>query len=199
MPKSTTDPESWLTSETWPPPLAEVERACLGEPDAAAAIYRAAQPRLEAFLRYHGFDTATREDISADVSEAILSKIAALRNPVAFEAWFWTIARNQVNAWLRRKQRNPDRLALLSPDPTPPDETLVIKEEHIAIRIALKTLTDTDRHLLWLREVEELSYRDIGGRLDIATGAVRVRSHRARQRLEAAFEKASQQGNNAST
>ena len=118
---------------------------------------------------------------------------------MAFEAWFWTIARNQVNAWLRRKQRNPDRLALLSPDPTPPDETLVIKEEHIAIRIALKTLTDTDRHLLWLREVEELSYRDIGGRLDIATGAVRVRSHRARQRLEAAYEKASQQGNDAST
>lgn len=187
--------ENWLTSETWPPPLAEVERACLGDSDAAAAIYRAAQPRLEAFLRYHGFDAPTREDISADVSEIVLTKIGTLRKPGTFEAWFWTIARNNINGWLRRKQRDANRIDLVSPEPTPPDETLVVKEEHIAIRIALDTLTATDRHLLWLREVEGLSYRDISGRLDIATGAVRVRSHRARQRLEAAFEKVAEQGN----
>lgn len=187
--------ENWLTPESWPPPLAEVERACLGDQQAAESIYRAAQPRLEAFLRYHGFDAPTREDISADVSEVVLTKIGTLRKPGTFESWFWTIARNNVNGWLRRKQRDAKRIDLVSPQPTPPDETLVVREEHIAIRIALDTLTTTDRHLLWLREVEGLSYRDISGRLNIAAGAVRVRSHRARQRLASAFEKVAEQGN----
>ncbi|MDX2342218.1 MAG: RNA polymerase sigma factor [Acidimicrobiia bacterium] len=188
-------PESWLTSESWPPPLAEVERACLGNPEAAESIYLAIQPRLQAFLRYQGFSESTRQDIAAEVSELVLTKIETLRKPVTFEAWFWTITRNRVHAWLRRKQRDSRNLELPPPDPTTPDEVYVTAEEHAAIRSALARLSDSDRHLLWLREVEGLSYRDISGRLNIAAGAVRVRSHRARQRLEAAFEKVAEHNN----
>ncbi len=193
--ETTATPESWLTSESWPPPLAEVERACLGNPDAAEQIYRAMQPRLQAFLQYQGFDEATRQDLASEVSELVLTKIETLRKPVTFEAWFWTITRNRVHAWLRRKQRDSRNLERPPPDPTPPDEVYVTAEEHAAIRDALARLSDSDRHLLWLREVEGLSYRDISGRLNIAAGAVRVRSHRARQRLEAAFEKVAEHGN----
>lgn len=193
--ETTATPESWLTSESWPPPLAEVERACRGNPEAAESIYRAIQPRLQAFLRYQGFGESTRQDIAAEVSELVLTKIETLRKPVTFEAWFWTITRNRVHAWLRRKQRDSRNLELPPTDPTTPDEVYVTAEEHAAIRSALARLSDSDRHLLWLREVEGLSYRDISGRLNIAAGAVRVRSHRARQRLEAAFEKVAEHSN----
>ena len=188
MSKTTATSESWLTSESWPPPLAEVERACLGNPDAAESIYRAAQPRLQAFLRFHGFDEPTRQDIAAEVSELVLTKIETLRKPVTFEAWFWTITRNRVHAWLRRKQRDSKHPVLLPPDPAPPDEAYLIAEEHGAIRTALGSLSEADRHLLWLREVEGLSYRDISGTLNATAGSIRVRCHRARQRLKDAYE-----------
>ena len=186
--ETTATPKSWLTSESWPPPLAEVERACLGNPDAAESIYRAAQPRLQAFLRYQGFDKSTRQDIASEISELVLTKIETLREPVTFEAWFWTITRNRVHAWLRRKQRDLKQPVLAPLGPTPPDEAYVIAEEHIAIRMALGSLSEADRHLLWLREVEGLSYRGISVTLNVAAGSIRVRCHRARQRLKDAYE-----------
>lgn len=183
-----------MTPEQWPPSLEEVARARLGDPKAVEAIYRAVQPRLNAFLRYHGFDLATREDIAADVSEIVLSKIDTLRQLETFEAWFWAITRNQVRAWLRRKQRASRHTEPHQPAPTPPDETVVIDEEHLTIRRALTRLSEADRHLLWLREVEGLTYKEISNRLDAASGAIRVRCHRARQRLEAAYEHISKHG-----
>ena len=50
-------------------------------------------------------------------------------------------------------------------------------------------ITMKDRELLWLREVEGLSYEEIGGRLSAAAGTVRVACHRARKRLERAYLK----------
>lgn len=183
-----------MTAEPWPPPLTEVTRARSGDPAALDTIYRAIQPRLTAFLRYHGFEQAIREDIAADVSEAVISKISTLRKPVAFEAWFWAITRNRIRAWLRRKQRDAAHPERLTPQPTPPDETVVAREEHADVRRALTMLSDTDRRLLWLREIEGLSYKDIGGRLGAATGTVRVRCHRARQRFETAYEEITDEG-----
>lgn len=177
-----------MTSVPWPPPRDEVEKAIQGDQAASEALYRASQPRLHAFLRYQGFDTTSTEDIAADISEVLLTKIDTLRNPVTFEAWFWTIARNHAHAWLRRKQKRTQRSDPQLPDPIQPDEAVVAGEEHQAIRAALAQLTDRDRTILWLREVEGLSYHEIGNRLGAATGAVRVRCHRARQRLEAAYE-----------
>jgi RNA polymerase sigma-70 factor (ECF subfamily) len=76
----------------------------------------------------------------------------------------------------------------LIPRPTPPDETVIAREEHADIRQALKSLSAADRDLLWMRDIEGLGYKDIGGRLGAATGTIRVRCHRARQRLGTAYE-----------
>lgn len=177
-----------MTVEPWPPPLTEVTQARAGDPAALDAVYRAIQPRLTAFLRYHGFDPVTQEEIAADVSEVVITKISSIRKPVTFEAWFWAITRNRIRAWLRRKQRDSSHSEQLSPRPTPPDETVIATEEYADIRQALTMLSSADRNLLWLRDIEGLSYKDIGGQLGAATGTVRVRCHRARQRLGTAYE-----------
>ena len=46
----------------------------------------------------------------------------------------------------------------------------------------LSKLTEKDRELLWLREVEGLAYGEIGGRFGAATGTIRVACHRARKK-----------------
>ena len=127
------------------------------------------------------------DDLAAQVCEAVVKGIPKLREVGAFEGWFWSIARTTLRGWIRRHRRDP------RPPPQPaaprqPEEFVLEAEEHSDIRAALDLLSMRDRQLLWLREVEDLSYDDIGGRLGSAAGAVRVACHRARTRLEAAYD-----------
>ncbi len=61
--------------------------------------------------------------------------------------------------------------------------------EHDLIRQAMASLSLKDREILWLREVEGLEYEEIGTRLGATVGTVRVACHRARKRLEEAFQR----------
>lgn len=174
-----------MSRENWPPATSVVRAAAQGDSEAVASLWRAIQPRLRAFLRYHGFDVHTAEDLAADIAERTLSQLGSLRRARTFEAWFWVIARRQVVDHLRVSKR-----AICEPvhcQPTPPDEAVVAADETQMIRRALMRLSEGDRTLLWLREVEGLDYKAIGRRLDIKPATVRVRSHRARARLEAAY------------
>jgi RNA polymerase sigma-70 factor, ECF subfamily len=184
-----------MSSDPWPPTHATIKEAIEGDASALEAIYRVTQPRLAAFLRYQGFSQPIQEDIAADVSEAVLTKISSLRSPGTFEAWFWAITRNHVRGWLRSKQRDARQLVAGVPEAPTPDEILVSKEDHSDIRWALAALSADDRRLLWLREIEGLPYKAIGSITGASTGTVRVRCHRARQRLETAYEDAQQTGN----
>ena len=178
----------WMNLEPWPPAAASVKAAQTGDPTALETVYRAIQPRLAAFLRYQGFSQSVQEDIAADVSETVLTKISALRNSGSFEAWFWAITRNQIRAWLRAKRRDAQKNEPAEPEPATLDEIVIAKEEHSDIRLALSHLSHQDRHLLWLREIEGLSYKNIGSIVGVAPGTVRVRCHRARRKLEVAYE-----------
>jgi RNA polymerase sigma-70 factor, ECF subfamily len=177
-----------MSAVPWPPTIASIKAAREGDPAALEEIYRSTQPRLTAFLRYQGFSQAIQEDIAADVSETIITKINTLRNPATFEAWFWAITRNQIRGWLRSKKRDAQQPETALAEAPTPDEILVSKEDHSEIRRALAQLSDADRRLLWLREIEGLPYKAIGSITGAAPGTVRVRCHRARQRLEVAYE-----------
>ena len=177
-----------MNPEPWPPTVASVKAAQNGDPTALEAVYRTMQPRLAAFLRYQVFSQTVQEDIAADVSETVLTKISTLRNSGTFEAWFWAITRNQIRAWLRAKRRDAQKNEPAEPEPATLDEIVIAKEEHSDIRLALSHLSDQDRHLLWMREIEGLSYKNIGTIVGVAPGTVRVRCHRARRKLEVAYE-----------
>lgn len=132
-----------------------------------------------------GLNRHDAEELAAESALMVVTSIARLRSAQAFEAWFWAIARNRLRT-LFRKRRTPRPVdAEISPET--PEEAAITKDEHLRIRKAMELLTPRDRELLWLREVEGLSYEDIGGRLGAAVGTVRVACHRARQRLEEAY------------
>jgi len=176
--RSTTHRVPWVDGQV----VAEARRA---DPESQRVLYLAAAPRLVAFFRYSGLDRTEAEDLTSDVMERALRKLPTLRDVDAFEAWIWVIARNELAGHRRRRRRlHP---ALVAPPPMEPPEHAELAEEHLAISSALGRLSDRDRTLLWLREVEGLTYEEIGGRLGGASGAMRVALHRARRRLEAAY------------
>lgn len=171
----------------WPPDPDTVERCRSGDREALTRVLRAGFPRLVAFFVGAGVPHGDADDLAADTCEGLVKNIKRLRHIGAFEAWFWAIARAKLRTWIR-KRRRPGRFEPVIAPGSTPGEAVVESEEHADIRAALDMLTPKDRELLWLREVEGLSYEEIGGRLQATVGTVRVACHRARKRLEAAYE-----------
>ena len=64
-----------------------------------------------------------------------------------------------------------------------PSEAARRAEVQCRVRSALGELSDSDRNVLVLRHLEQLSVRDIAGVLGISEGAVKLRHLRAVQRL----------------
>lgn len=151
-------------------------------------VLGAGHPRLIAFYHGVGMPHDLVGEIVSEALEGMVRNFPKLRDPDAFEGWFWAIARNRMRTSLRRyrSQRSPQD-AFVSP--STPEEKVMLKEEHINIRAALQMLPSRDRELLWLREVEGLEYDEIGTQIGATVGTVRVACHRARKRLEEAFIK----------
>lgn len=182
-------PDSPQSRPEWPPGPETIEACRDGDREALTAVVKAGFPRLVAFFIGAGVPFADADDLAADAAEGLVKNISKLRHVTAFEAWFWAIARAKLRSWIRRRRRPGRYEPVLAPGVTPL-EAAVESEEHATIREALESLSPKDRQLLWLREVEGLSYEEIGGRLSAASGAVRVACHRARKRLETAFQEA---------
>lgn len=171
----------------WPPSAGTVDRCREGDREALTLVLRGGFPRLVAFFIGAGVSPGEADDLAADSCEGFVKNISKLRETGAFEAWFWAIARAKLRTWIR-KRRRPGRFEPVGAAGITPAEAVVEGEEHADITKALQHLSPKDRQLLWLREVEGLSYEEIGGRLRTAAGTVRVACHRARKRLEIAYE-----------
>jgi RNA polymerase sigma factor (SigM family) len=112
-------------------------------------------------------------------------------------AWLFKVARNAyLDEWRRRQRRKWVPFAyylfsgeeMVSPYGLPEDEA--IKEETSSDLQELMTyLPEQYRTILYLREVEQFSYQEIGEALDLSESQVKVTIHRARKRLGKMAEK----------
>jgi RNA polymerase sigma-70 factor (ECF subfamily) len=105
-------------------------------------------------------------------------------------AWLLTIVRNCCFTWHRR--RRPDRLSVSysdaesSPqlhDTSPVDGRAVQSSEQAAITRALSRLPEEYREVVVLRDVQDLSYREISEVVGVPLGTVMSRLARGRKRL----------------
>jgi RNA polymerase sigma-70 factor (ECF subfamily) len=102
-------------------------------------------------------------------------------------AWFLTIVRNTCFTWLRQN-RSSDAVPLEDDFQCPgtelDPEVLTAKSMNSElIRRALEELAFEHREILILRELEELSYKEIAKIVDIPLGTVMSRLSRARREL----------------
>jgi RNA polymerase sigma-70 factor (ECF subfamily) len=106
-------------------------------------------------------------------------------------AWLLTIVRNCSYDLLKRNgARNlecefDEEVHAVSPIRTPDPEVAIIGHERTAlVRNALADLPTEQREILVLREIEELSYREIASAMNIPLGTVMSRLSRARIQLQ---------------
>lgn len=102
-------------------------------------------------------------------------------------AWLFTILARARADTLRKRQRRPVEVELSGDGPTVPagQERLASGVEDL--ERALMGLPETYRTAVVLRDVQELSYKEIAQALDVALGTVMSRIHRGRALLREAL------------
>ena len=74
-----------------------------------AEILTLGHPRVVAFFIGLGLDPHTADDLGAETAEAVVRGFHRLREPQAFEAWFWSIARNRLRNYYRSRKTRQTR------------------------------------------------------------------------------------------
>jgi RNA polymerase sigma-70 factor, ECF subfamily len=106
------------------------------------------------------------------------------------KSWLLSIVRNTCRTWQRRQSRESenvpfDEVAHTSEGCAPNQEESVTRNETSRIlRACIEKLPAEFREVLVMRELEEMSYREIAEVTGVAIGTVMSRLSRARKRLE---------------
>ncbi len=69
-----------------------------------------------------------------------------------------------------------------------PDHEMNRNQEIDLLNLALKKLNDDKREILVLSKFQELKYEEIGSILDLSVAAVKVRVHRAMNKLKTVYQ-----------
>ena len=185
-------PEAPAGRPTDPPSAGRRDEAetRLGKEDAAR--FRAlVLPHLDAaygFARYLARDATVAEDIVQDAFLKAYRAFPGFRGGDP-RAWLFAIVRSTFLSWARSRpswssaEAAPDVAA----EADSPEEALVRQGEVATVRAAVEALPEPFRETLVLRELEELSYRQIAEVSGVPVGTVMSRLARARQMLGVAL------------
>jgi RNA polymerase sigma-70 factor (ECF subfamily) len=122
-------------------------------------------------------------DVSQQVFLQVFRKLDQFSGRSGFETWLYRLAVNECLQHLRRRGRRTDHE--LTREPAGDSRSHVTRmENRELIEQALERLEPELRSIFLLKEVEDLSYREIADAVDIPAGTVGSRLNRARRELK---------------
>lgn len=181
----------------------QLRRLQRGDPRAFREFVRRHQDRVYSLcLRMLG-DAHEAEDISQEVFLAVHRHLPHFRGECRLTTWVFRVAKNHcLNRlkYLSRREADDDTefdrtdggayAEGFVSRPDRPDQALLGSEERRAVQKALCGLSPEHRLLVVLRDIEGMSYEDVGRIADVPPGTVKSRLHRARAHLAELLEAA---------
>jgi RNA polymerase sigma factor (sigma-70 family) len=177
-----------------------VARVRRGDDRAFEALYQRYCRRIHAYVFGMVKDHQRAEDVTQEVFVSALRRMRATERPIAFKPWIYEIAKNACIDQFRRSKRAEeisfdadeglapsDYGRLVSREPVP-DAALAAKQQLDHMVGAFGGLSDAHHQILVLRELEGLSYREIGERMGMSRPAVESTLFRARRRLSEEYD-----------
>lgn len=140
--------------------------------------------RLAAYVRPMLDQPDMVEDVVQMVMIKLCRRISRLREPITFEPWLFTLARNAALDSRRRIRCRPMSSAgeELLENLAASDSTMAVREILEALERALLHVAPADREIVGMI-VGGASYRAIADRMQLSLGAVKIRLNRARKIL----------------
>jgi RNA polymerase sigma-70 factor, ECF subfamily len=132
------------------------------------------------------------EDIAQDALLRAWRRRSTLRDPERRNYWLATIVRNE--AFRHHGQVRPDLTPTIELREGAEDEQVLATVELADLYAAMDLLNKADRELLEMKYLEDLTQATIARRLGIPVGTVKVRLHRARNKLRLLYVGASTPG-----
>jgi len=192
-PRTTDDPEDPESGEAW---AGRID-ACLlddcieGDESAWRHLHRLCYPRAAAFLRKLGVRELDLEDATQEVFVQLFRYLPSFRREAELSTWLYRICISQARS-VRRRQRVTQTLArllslgtapILVSTPSLPDE--IVRRR---VEAALSKMSDRDRTVFVLYEMEGLPGKRIAEIVDSPEASVWRRLHGARQIFRSALE-----------
>jgi RNA polymerase sigma factor (sigma-70 family) len=155
-----------------------------------AELYRQYLPRVLNYIRLRVDGEDLAQDLTAAVFERAISRQHTLRQPGAFGAWLFRIARTTVAGYYR--QRRPMVSLELAGDqpaaePSPPDVIMRL-EELARLQEALSVLSEREQEMIRLKFGGGLGNQEIAKVMRLRSGHVAVILYRALRKLRAQLE-----------
>ncbi len=163
---------------------------------ASPSFEDAVLPHIDAAYSLARWLTRNEADAEDVVQEAFLRALKFFRGFQGSDgrAWLLTIVRNTCYTWLKRNRAKDlaydldEAMALREDSDTPdPEATLARNDQERLVAQAIESLPIEFREVVILRELDELSYKEIADLAGIPVGTVMSRLARARKKLQASL------------
>lgn len=149
--------------------------------------YRGKVIRLVSSIIGNGIEV---EDLVQEIFIKVYLSLPKFRRDASFSTYLYTVAVNRCRDELRKMKLRRffsfDDWFASNPSEQPSleiGEHLESGERRAAVRLAMKRLPPQTRMLLYLREVEEVSYKELAEIFEVEMGTIKSRIARARDRL----------------
>ena len=162
-----------------------VVRAVLtGDVEQYAVLVRRYKDRYARYASRMLGSVDAAEDAVQDALIRAYERLPQCRDPEKFAGWFFLILRNRCFAERRRDRRSNglDQVGEMAASEGS-HASLERKEQARSLEQALLQLTPEQREVFVLKHVEELSYDEIAARVGTGVAALKMRMHRAYDRL----------------
>ena len=171
-----------------------IQRTLEGDQQAFAALVEKYQKQIHALAWQKIGDFHIAQEITQDAFLAAYQKLATLTHHSQFAGWLYVIARNKCKNWHRKKG-----LALQSLEETDPVELEEVyyseymtqqreeaanKKRRAIVQKLLSKLQESERTVVNMYYIAEMTCEDIGKFLGVSPNTVRSKLHRARNKMK---------------
>ena len=171
-----------------------IQRVLSGDDTAFSTLVKKYQKSVHALVWRKIGDFHIAEDLTQDTFLKAYQKLATLKEPQSFASWLYVIATNHCKTWLRKKRLSTQALqdtgtvelesAAYSGYVTKENEQRITQLQREVVKKLLAKLQESDRTIITLYYLGEMTYEEISQFLGISVSAVKNRLYRARQSLK---------------
>ena len=170
-----------------------INRILAGDENAFVSLVEKYQKQVHALAWRKIGDFHIAEEITQDTFLKVYQKLSTLKNPNQFAGWLYVIATNQCRAWLRKKRIETEPLEETDVEKIDEAYSRYVAEEQSkatietqreVVKKLLAKLKESERTVMTLHYFGEMTVEEISRFLGVSASAIKLRLHRARQRLK---------------